>query len=162
MSHSDIVSPIYRNDLELAFQTIQELEAIVLPKRKIIIEKGTLFNLSLPAIAYTAQLEIAKDVYIVEHNGAKTESTISFFFKTWTRAGVIHAAPIGVPPTAVTNAERLEKIKESPFTLDKATDGLNVTLRDRAIAEITPQDLKVAMTLAGGDILNDIIENGKL
>jgi len=162
MSHSDIISPIYRNDLELAFQTIQNLETIVLPKRNLVIEKGTIFNLSLPAIAYTAQLEIAKDVYIVEHNGAKTETPISFFFKTWTRAGVLHAVPTGVPPTAVTNVERLEKIKESPFTLDKATDGLNVTFRDRAVAEITPQDLKVAMTLAGGNILNDLIENGKL
>ncbi len=161
MSHSDIVSPIYRNDLELAFKTIQDLEAIVLPKRKVIIEKGTLFNLSLPAIAYTAQLEVAKDVYIVEHNGAKSETTISFFFKTWTRAGVLYAAPKGIPATVITNAEKLEKIKESPFTLDKATDGLNLTFKDSAITEITPQDLKVAMTLAGGDILNDLIENGK-
>lgn len=162
MSHSDIESPIYRNDLELAFQTIQDLEAIVLPKRTLIIEKGTLFNLSLPAIDYTAQLEIAKDIYIVEHNGAKTETTISFFFKTWTRAGVLHAMPTEVPATAVTNVERLEKIKESPFTLDKATDGLNVTFRDRAVAEITSQDLKVAMTLVGGDILNDLVENAKI
>jgi len=162
MSHSDIVSPIYRNDLELAFRTIQDLEAIVLPKRTLLIEKGAIFNLSLPAIDYTAQIEIAKDVYIVEHNGAKTETPISFFFKTWTRARVLHAVPTGVPPTAVTNVERLEKIKESPFTLDKATDGLNVTFRDKAVAEITPQDLKVAMTLAGGEILNDLIENGKL
>lgn len=162
MSHSDIESPIYRNDLEHAFKTIQDLEVIVLPKRTILIEKGTVFNLSLPPIDYTAQLEIAKDVYIVEHNGAKTETPISFFFKTWTRAGVLHATPTGVPATAVTNIDRLEKIKESPFTLDKATDGLNVTFRDRAIAEITPQDLKAAMTLAGGDMLNDLIENGKL
>ncbi|MBK9398578.1 MAG: hypothetical protein IPN55_15610 [Saprospiraceae bacterium] len=79
-----------------------------------------------------------------------------------TRARVLYAVPTGVPPTAVTNVERLEKIKESPFTLDKATDGLNVTFRDKAVAEITPQDLKVAMTLAGGGILNDLIENGKL
>lgn len=162
MSHSDIVSPIYRNDLELAFQTIEDLEAIVLPERFLIIGKGTIFNLSLPAIAYTAHLEIARDVYIVENNGVKTETTISFFFKTWTRAGVLHAAPTGVPPVAVTNVERLEKIKESPFTLDKATDGLNVTFRDKKVTEITPQDLKVAMTLAGGDILNDIIEKAKV
>lgn len=162
MSHSDLESPIYRNDLELAFQTIQALEAIVLPKRKIIIEKGTLFNLSLPEIAYTAQLEIAKDVYIVEHNGAKTESTISFFFKTWTREGVLHAVQTGVPPTAVKNIDRLEQIKSSPFTIDKAVDGLNVTYRDRAVAEINVQDLRVALTLAGGEILNDLIENAKL
>ncbi len=162
MSHSDIESPVYRNDLELAFQAIRDLEAIVLPKRTVIIEKGTLFNLSLPAIDYTAQLEIGKDIYIVEHNGAKTETAISFYFKTWTRAGVLHAAPTGVPATAVTDVERLEKIKESPFTLDKATDGLNVTFRDRAVAEITALDLKVAMVLAGGDVLNNIIETAKL
>lgn len=162
MSHSDIVSPIYRNDLELAFQTIQNLEAIVLPKRRVIIEKGTLFNLSLPAIDYTAQIEIAKDIYLVEHNGAKTETTISFFFKTWIRAGVLHAVPTGVPPSAVTNVDRLEQIKSSPFTIDKAVDGLNVTYRDRAVAEINIQDLRVALTLAGGEILNDLIENSKL
>lgn len=162
MSHSDIESPIYRNDLELAFQAIRDLEAIVLPKRTVIIEKGTLFNLSLPAIDYTAQLEIAKDIYIVEHNGAKTETAISFYFKTWTRADVLYAAPTGIPATALTNVERLEKIKESPFTLEKATDGLNATFRDRAVAEITHQDLKNAMTLVGGDILNDLIENAKL
>lgn len=162
MSHSDIESPIYRNDLELAFKTIEDLEAIVLPKRTLLIDKGTLFNLSLPAIAYTAQLVIAKNVYIVEHNAAKTETAISFFFKTWTRAGVLHAMPTGVPPTAITNLDRLEQIKNSPFTIEKATDGLNVTFRDRVVAEINSQDLKAAMTLAGGDILNDLIENAKL
>jgi hypothetical protein len=162
MSHSDIESPIYRNDLELAFQTIQSLDAIVLPKRTVIIEKDTLFNLLLPAIDYTAQVEIAKDIYLVEHNGGKTETTISFFFKTWTRAGVLHAVPTGVPPTAVPNVDRLEHIKSSPFTIDKAVDGLNVTYRDRAVAEINIQDLRVALTLAGGEILNDLIENSKL
>lgn len=162
MSHSDIESPIYRNDLELAFQTIQDLEAIVLPSRTVIIEKGTLFNLSLPAINYTAQVEIAKDIYLVEYNGAKTETTISFFFKTWTRAGVDFAHPKGLVPEAITGVEKLEHIKSSPFTIDKAVDGLNVTYRDRAVAEINIQDLRVALTLAGGEILNDLIENSKL
>ncbi len=126
-----------------------------------IIEKGTIFNLSLPAIDYTAQIEIAKDIYLVEHNGVKTETTISFFFKTWTRAGVLYAVPTGVPPNAVTNVDRLEQIKSSPFTIDKAVDGLNVTNRDRAVAEINIQDLRVALTLVGGEILNDLIENSK-
>lgn len=162
MSHSDIESPIYRNDLELAFKTIEDLEQIVLPQRTVIVAKGTLFNLSLPAINYTAQVEISKDVYLVEHNGTKTETTISFFFKTWTREGVVNAVPTGVPATVVTNVDRLEHIKSSPFTIDKAVDGLNVTYRDRAVAEINIQDLRVALTLAGGVILNDLIENSKL
>lgn len=162
MSHSDIESPIYRNDLELAFKTIEKLDLIVLPKRSVIIEKGTLFNLSLPAINYTAQIEIAKDIYLVEHNSIKSESPISFFFKKWTREGVDFAIPTGVPAIAVTNVVRLEKIKISPFTLDKAVEGLNETYRDRAVTEINIQDLKNAMTLAGGEIMNDIIENSKV
>jgi|GEM_PF-194661 len=162
MSHNDIESPIYRNDLELAFQTIEDLEAIVLPKRTVLIEKGTIFNLTLPAIDYTAEVEIAKDIYVVEHNGAKTETAISFFFKLWTRAGVDFAHPKGLAPLAITGVEKLEHIKSSPFTIDKAVDGLNVTYRDRTVAEINTQDLKVAMKLVGGNILNDLIENAKL
>lgn len=162
MSHSDIESPIYRNDLELAFKTIEDLERIVLPRRTVIIKKGEIFNLSLPAINYTAKIKISKDIYLVEHNGAKTETAISLFFQTWTREGVEYAVPKGVPAIAVTNAERLEKIKTSLFTLDKALEGLNVTYKDRTLAEISTHDLKVAMTLAGGEVLNDIIENSKL
>lgn len=161
MSHSDIESPIYRNDLELAFKTIQDLEAIVLPQRSVLIEKGTGFNLSLPAIDYTAQLEIAKDVYIVELNGEKKETTINLFLIKWERAGVPYAAQKGVPPTQVKNIERLENIKSGPFTLDQTINALNVTFKDRSVPEITQHDLKVAMTLAGGEILNDIIENSK-
>jgi hypothetical protein len=161
MSHSDIESPIYRNDLELAFKTIEDLEVIVLPQRTLIVAKGTLFNLSLIAINYTAQVEIAKDIYLVEHKGAKTETEITFFFKTWKREGVEFAVPKDVPAIPVINVQRLEQIKSSPFTLDKAIDGLNVTFKDRGIAEINTQDLKLAMALAGGEILNSIIENSK-
>lgn len=162
MSHSDIESPIYRKDLELAFQTIQALDTIVLPKRIVIIEKGTLFNLSLPAINYTAQVEIARDIYLVEHNGAKTETTISFFFKTWTRLGIEYAVPTGDPAIVLSNLKLLERVKSNPYTLEVAVNELNKTYRHRGVAEINIQDLRVALTLAGGEILNDLIENSKL
>jgi hypothetical protein len=161
MSHSDIESPIYRNDLVLAFKTIEDLKQIVLPKRTVIIEKGTFFNLNLTPINYTAQVEIAKDIYLVEHNGTKTETTISFYFKTWTREGIEHALPTGVPAAALSNIERLARIKSSSYTLVKAVEGLNTTFRDRDVPEITIEDLKVALTFVGGEKLNDIIENSK-
>lgn len=160
MSHSDIESPIYRNDLELAFRTIEKLERIVLPKRTVIIEKGKIFNLSLPAINYTAEVEIAKDIYLVEHDGTKTETTISLFFKTWTREGV-EFANSARKPTAITGIERLEQIKTSPFTLEKSLRELNKIYSDREIDNISIQDLKVALTLAEGDVLNDLIEESK-
>lgn len=156
MSHSDMESPVYRNDLELAFQTIQDLQAIVLPKRTLIINKGTIFNLSLPAINYTAQLEIAKDIYIVDHNAAKTETTITFFFKTWTREGVLYAVPKGVPPAALTNIDILEKVKSAPFTLDKAIAGLNVTYTDRGLTNINEADLLISIALDGDSMFNII------
>jgi hypothetical protein len=162
MSHSDIVSPIYRNDLELAFKTIQDLEAIVLPKRRVIIEKGTLFNLNLAAINYTAQVEIAKDIYLVENNGVKIETDVSFYFKTWTRLGIEYAVPTGDPAIALSNLKLLERVKSNPYTLEVAVNELNKTYRDRGIAEINIQDLRVALTLAGGGILNDLIENSTL
>ncbi|MCO5936887.1 AAA family ATPase [Mucilaginibacter sp. RB4R14] len=160
MSHSDIESPIYRNDLDLAFKTIDDLKTISLPTRKVLIDKGAVFNLVLAAINYTAIIEIAKDVYIVESSGAKTISPIIILFKTWIREGVEFASPKGVPAIAITGAERLEKIKESPFTLDKAVHGLNVTYIDRAIAEITGNDLLSALTVAGKTLF-DIMDDSK-
>ncbi len=160
MSHSDIESPIYRNDLELAFTTIEDLQRIVLPKREVIVNKGTIFNFSLPAINYTAQVEISKDIYLVEHNGTKTETSISFFFKTWTREGVEFSVPKGVPAVSVSNNERLEQIKGSPFPIDKAVIGLNLTFTDRGVPNINEEDLQNSMRL-DGDTLFNIINNAK-
>lgn len=160
-SHSDLTSPIYRNDLQMAIDAINELRTIVLPKRKVIIEKGTLFNLNLAAINYTAQIEIAKDIYLVENNGVKTETDVSFYFKTWTRLGIENANPIGVPAIALSDIQLLERVKSKPYTLKVAVNELNKTYRDRAVAEINIQDLRVALTLAGGELLNDLIENAK-
>ncbi|TDW52734.1 hypothetical protein EV144_1011427 [Flavobacterium sp. 270] len=160
MSHSDLESPIYKNDLELAFKTIDDLQKIVLPIRKVIIEKDSLFNLELPTINYTAEIVIAKDAYLVEHNSTKSISPIEFFFKTWTREGIEFAVPTGSPPNALTNNDRLEKIKTSIFTIKKAVGGLNVTCIDRGQAEISEEDILKALVFAG-ETAFDIIENSK-
>lgn len=161
MSHSDIESPIYKNDLDLAFTTINALKTISLPKRKVIIDKGAIFNLALAAINYTATIEIAKDVYVVESSGTKTISPIIFLFKTWIREGVEFATPKGVPATAITGVEKLEKIKESPFTIEKALHGLNVTYIDRALAEITDNDILTGLTVAGKTLFDIVADNKK-
>lgn len=160
MSHSDLQSPIYKNDLELAFKTIDDLQKIVLPTRKVIIKKGSLFNLALPAINYTAEIAIAKDVYVVEHNTTKSISPIEFFFKTWTREGIEYAIPKGSPPTALSNSERLEKIKSNPFSIEKATSGLNVTCDDRGQVAVNEEDILKAL-VASEETLFDIIDNSK-
>lgn len=156
MSHSDLESPIYKNDLVLAFKTIDDLQKLVLPTREVIITKGSLFNLSLPLINYTAEIVTAKDIYLVEHNATKRISPINIFFKTWNREGVEFAMPTGSPPIALTNADRLEKIKTSLFPIEKVVIGLNVTSIDRGQVEVNEDDILKAMT-ASGKTLFEII-----
>lgn len=157
MSHDDVESPIYKNDLELMFQTLSELETLVLPQRTVLLNKGQLLTLALPAITYTAELEIAKPVYVAEDNGVKTTSPITFFFKTWTREGVDFAKDIGSPPEAYTDLERLGKIKTSLIPIEKAVLGLNRTFDDRGVAQITETDLLNSITNQA-DTLTTIIQ----
>lgn len=49
----------------------------------------------------------------------------------------------------MTNINRLEQVKSSPFPIDKAVNGLNVTFTDRGVVNINEEDLQNAMTLAG-------------
>ncbi len=156
MSHSDLESPIYKNDLVLAFKTIDDLQKLVLPTREVIITKGSVFNITLPLINYTAEIITAKDIYLVDNLVSKTISPINIFFKTWTREGVEFALPKGSPPIALTNADRLEKIKISPFPIEKVVIGLNVTSIDRGQVEVNEEDILKAMT-ASGKTLFEII-----
>ncbi len=160
MSHSDLESPIYRNDLDLAFKTIAELDAIVLPSRNLLLTKGSLLNIAIPSIQYIAIVELAKDVYVVANAGTKSISPLSFFFKTWTREGVVHAAPKGSPPTPVSDLERLEKIKDSPFSVAAAVIGLNHTCLDRGQAVLSEEDFLRSMTTSS-EILFDVLDNAK-
>lgn len=156
MSHSDLESPIYKNDLVLAFKTIDDLQKLVLPTREVIITKDSVFNITLPLINYTAEIITAKDIYLVEHNATKSISPINIFFKTWNREGVEFALPTGSPPIALTTADRLEKIKTSPFSIEKVVIGLNVTSIDRGQVEVNEDDILKAMT-ASGKTLFEII-----
>lgn len=156
MSHSDLESPIYKNDLVLAFKTIDDLQKLVLPTREVIINKGSAFNITLPLINYTAEIVTAKDIYLVDNLVSKTISPINIFFKTWTREGVEFALPTGSPPIALTNADRLVKIKTSLFSIEKVVIGLNVTSIDRGQVEVNEEDILKAMT-ASGKTLFEII-----
>jgi hypothetical protein len=156
LSHNDIDSPIYKDDLEKAFKVIEDLRSIKLPTRTLLLKKGSLFNLDLPAINYQAEIEIAKNIYTVDNNSVKSYSPVEIFFKDWIRAGVKYAEPKGIPAIAVTNSDLLIKIKESPFSIEKATNGLNTTFKDRKVAEITAEEVLKNMSLSG-DLLFDIL-----
>ena len=157
LSHNDIDSPIYKDDLVKAFKVIEDLQNIQMPTRKILINKGSIFTLSLPAINYQAEIEIAKNIYTVDNNGIKTNSPVIIYFKDWTREGVQFAKPKGVPAIAMPNNDRLAKLKDSPFLIEKATNGLNATYTDSGVPEITSEEVLRSMSLSGNalfDLLN--------
>lgn len=123
LSHDDVESPIYKNDLEEAFRVIDTLTNLVLPTKSVLIGKNTRFILDLPAIQYKAAVELARNVYRVD-NGTITISPIEILFKKWKREGIEYAKPTGSPPEAFSDSERLERIKNSPFKLEIAMNGI--------------------------------------
>ena len=156
MSHNDLECPIYKNDLEAAFKVIGDLRSIALPTRTLIIKKGSQFNLNLAAIDYQADVKIAQNIYRVDNNGTQTTNPVTIHFKAWTREGVKFAKDKGSPPEAIEGVENLIKIKGSPYSIDKATNALNITHRDRGVAIITSDDLLKNLT-KGPDVLYDLL-----
>lgn len=145
-SHSDLTSPIYRNDLQNAFSAIDELRTIVLPKRKLLLQKGDLFDIKLPNIDYNALISLSENVYEVDNNGTITISPVNFNFSKWSREGIQFAIPKGSPPEAFTPGELLNKILDNPMSLEKIVIGLNQTLLDRGQARIDVEGLKKAIS----------------
>ncbi|MGV3611693.1 MAG: AAA family ATPase [Fluviicola sp.] len=146
LSHSDLTSPIYRNDLQLAFNTIKELRSIEFPTRSLLISKGEFFEIKLPTIDYNAIINLSENVYKVEYNGTVSLSPVNFNFSEWTRENIQFAKPKGSPPEAFSPGELLNKILERPMSMEKMLIGLNQTLIDRGQTEIDIEGLKLAIS----------------
>ncbi|WP_138433413.1 AAA family ATPase [Winogradskyella algicola] len=149
MSHDDIESPIYKNDIEAAFKVIDDLQKIELPKREVVIEKNKVFTITLPAISYTAELVTATYVYKIDNDGDISFSTPEFSFNKWTREGVDFAMDTDSPPLAYTQDAKLNDILRGPYTCEVITNALNRTFTDRSVPNIVETDLKNAMECDG-------------
>lgn len=146
LSHNDIDSPIYKDDLDKAFKVIEDLKAIKLPIREVLIDKGTIFKLDLPVINYQADIEIATNIYSVEDNGVKTISPIKTYFKKWSRQGVEYAKMTGNPPETYSGTALLLKIKERSFSIQDIVQNINETYKENNIAEINSDDIFKSLT----------------
>ncbi|NNE32245.1 MAG: hypothetical protein HKN40_07745 [Winogradskyella sp.] len=149
MSHDDIESPIYKNDIEAAFQVIDDLQNIELPTREVVIEKNKVFTITLPAISYTAELVTASYVYKIDNDGDISFSTPKFSFNIWTREGVDFAMDTDSPPLAYTQDAKLNDILSGPYTCEVITNALNRTFTDRSVPNIVVTNLKNAMECDG-------------
>ncbi len=149
MSHDNIESPIYKNDIEAAFKVIDDLQKIELPKREVVIEKNKVFTITLPAISYTAELITANNVYKIDNDGDISFSTPLFSFNKWTREGIDYAMDSDSPPQQYSQADKLRIIANGPYNLIQMLSSLNRTFTDRGVANIVETDLKSAMECDG-------------
>ncbi len=149
MSHDDIESPIYKNDIEAAFKVIDDLQKIELPKREVIIEKNKVFTITLPTISYTAEVITADNIYKIDNDGAISFSTSKFHLNTWTREGIDYAMDSDSPPQQYSQADKLRIIANGPYNLVQMLSSLNRTFTDRGVANIVETDLKSAMECDG-------------
>lgn len=156
MSHDDIESPIYKNDIEAAFKVIDDLQKIELPKREIVIEKNKVFTINLPAISYTAEIVTANNIYKIDNDGAISFSSSKFHLTIWTREGVDYAMDSDSPPEQYSQADRLRIIASGPYNLTQMLSSLNRTFTDRGIENIAEADLKNTM-LCDGKTLTELI-----
>lgn len=145
MSHNDIESPIYKNDLEKAFDVVEKLKSIKLPKQKVLIEKNKRFDIEIPSISYNAELIAANNICKIDNNGEISCSKPEFHFVTWSRENIEFAKPTDSPPLAFNNNEKLADILKPAYGLDKILFSINSTLADRGEDTIELQELKDIM-----------------
>tara|TARA_R110002111_G_scaffold159453_3_gene226142 strand:- start:514 stop:2337 length:1824 start_codon:yes stop_codon:yes gene_type:complete len=149
MSHDDIKSPIYKNDIEDGFKVIDELQKLQLPIKDIVIEKNKSFQIDLPVISYKAEVVVVENVYKVNNNGTISFTASKFSFNLWTRETVNFAKSTGRPIKAYPPGARLDNILKGPYDLEWVTKAINPTYKEKGLAEINVEDLKSAMNCDG-------------
>ncbi|MBO6880827.1 AAA family ATPase [Winogradskyella sp.] len=149
MSHDDIKSPIYKNDIEDGFKVIDELQKLQLPIKDIVIEKNKTFQIDLPVISYKAEVVVVENVYKVNNNGTISFTASKFSFNLWTRETVNFAKSTGRPIEAYPPGARLDNILKGPYDLEWVTKAINPTYKEKGLAEINVEDLKSAMNCDG-------------
>ncbi|WP_437397532.1 AAA family ATPase [Flagellimonas lutimaris] len=149
MSHDDVESPIYKNDIEAAFKVVDDLQRINLPKREVVVEKNKVFTINLPAISYTAEIITGNNAYKIDNDGLITFSSPNFTFIGWSRLAVNNAKMTGNPPQGYTKADFLNILSKGPYEINKILDSINITFTDQGVPNITLDDLKNAMVCEG-------------
>lgn len=98
-SHSDIKSPVYRVELEKAFDAIQHLSAIPEIKRSVVAGIGSRFVYNNTVNHnYTMELELAENIYKVTCGAVSSISVYKFRIVDWNWNGVQFATSLAGNP----------------------------------------------------------------
>jgi len=121
-SHDDMESPIYKNELEKAFEFNTELQALQIPVRRMIVHNGQRINQSTLG-DYTRVIEAVGNLFLIKQGANITLSKCNFKTISWACAskgenGGESAAEISIELIKNRTYHYLERQDDEP-TLDE-------------------------------------------
>lgn len=87
-SHHDSRSPLFKKEIEDAFEIVRKLKTLTKIVRTPVAGKGAVYTYVNTGANYSAQFELAENIWKVEHGGAKTFSKHKFRILKWTWGGI--------------------------------------------------------------------------
>lgn len=150
-SHDDLKSPIYRREIQDAFNLVRQLQS--LPKLNIrkVLDAGQKLSIHFPADSYSIEMELCDNLFVTEHNGSKVLSAAKYIIRKWTYRGVDYGKKDGTKITSMSQAE-IEEITERKRSLDEIFFGIN-----KSVGIKIPTDIISAVTIGTTGTLRDLV-----
>lgn len=87
-SHNDSKGSLFKKEIEDAFEVVTKLQILTKIIRTPVAGKGAVYTYTNVGAAYTAEFELAENIWKVEHGLVKTFSKLKFRILKWTWNGV--------------------------------------------------------------------------
>ena len=148
-SHSDSKSPLFKKEIQDAFEIVTKLKALQKITRIQVAAKGAIYTYRNTGAVYTAELELAENIWKVEHGGATTFSKHKFRISKWTWNGVdfkTNAAGDVMSGEALTNFCLQSRTIEKIFEIINHSTTIPIPVNPNAEIRI------------GGGTLNDLLQ----
>jgi hypothetical protein len=86
-SHHDSRSPLFKREIEDAFDIVRKLTTLTKILRTPVASKGAVYTYTNTGANYSAEFELAENIWKIEHGAAKTFSKQKFRILKWTWDG---------------------------------------------------------------------------
>lgn len=150
-SHDDIKSPIYRREIEDAFNLVLQLKYLHQFKRRMALDTRQELSINFPADSYSMELELCDNLFVTEHNGRKVFSVAKFFIKKWIYQGVDYGKIDGGNIVSFPD-EKIKEIIEKERGLKEIFRGIN-----KSVGIPIPSDIYLAVTIGKKGTLRELL-----
>lgn len=150
-SHDDLKSPIYRREIEDAFNLVYQLQSLHKFRRRKVLDARQKLSVNFPADGYSMELELCDNLFVTEHNGSKVLSVAKFVIKKWTYQGVDYGKKDGFKIVSMSQ-EEIERVTERKRLLDEIFYGIRKSIGIEIL-----KDINSAVTIGTTGTLSDLL-----